>query len=210
MWHMIFNRLKFGIELAFLGFLFLLPIILLLIGTPYHTYGPHHTFFKFAFQKEALPYLAIVIVALSYLVGVFMDFLTHTIFGFCLKKKKDPEEEKKKSTEFVAFLMAAPAALIDELNFKRTQNLLLRIIGFAFLFDAPLFVFWLSKLHISTLAIVAVYVLLNSLAVLSVLLFFRAYKRYGEFRKAAFELCKDKRPVEATGPGPKPPGPREE
>jgi hypothetical protein len=204
-WHMIFNRLKFGVELTFLGFLFLLPIILLLMGTPYHGRTPHHAFFNFAYRKDILPYLAIVIAALSYLVGVFMDFLTHAIFGLCLKKSS--EEEKVQDAAFAGFLKAERAALIEELNYRRTQNLVLRILSFAFLFNAPLIVLFLSNMHVSTLTNVAVFIMLNLLAALSVLLFFKAYKRYNDFRKNVLMHYVEKRLAEATGSGKKLPGP---
>jgi hypothetical protein len=178
---MFIDRLKFGIEITFAGFLYLVPLILFSTGSHYHGHG--------AAQTKYLPYLALGVIALSYLAGVVADAFTHALFGLFLKKAKPAQNSE--DAKLKEFLSNSPPELVSEFNYKRTQNLLLRVCGVALIFDSPSIMVWLLRRGEGIVVAVGALIGLICFGAIVIGLFIRAYKNYDSLRKIWFGIPDD-------------------
>jgi hypothetical protein len=195
-------NIKYGIEKSIVGSFFSIGLLFILFGTL--EMKPFQIMKSFSDIKEGfIPYLAIIFIAISYLLCAAMELLTYSliykvgpkIYSYVKKHKR----WKKASVfvesvggdvdfdDFVRFLQNASHDLLSEYHTQRGQNILFRVMGFAMFFNILCISFWLYKIGEKGHIIWTAIVLLGISG-----LFFYAYKNnrevYRDFRKSAFKI----------------------
>lgn len=203
------HRIKLGIEKIIAGSFFLTGFLFLYFG--YEKYQLRWIEWKLQNLSEntgALPYISVIIIALSYLFGTMMDTL---ILSFVIKsgrhfkrlwrnkvsksKQKwiDSVGDKIDEKKFVLFLQNASDELIREYTRLRGQNILFRVTACGICFLGLCIIYWQMKIEVSLINIIFVFILFFFLTFLSVFAYIENRREYESFRKHAFNIANQKK-----------------
>lgn len=182
-------NIKLGIEKTIVGSFYLFGIyIFLILALKSVKICSLQNELKKTIEPDYLPYISIIIIALSYILGTIADKVLYFFLLFSLKILKKFKlfnrltalGEKNNLAKYVEFLQKASDELIREYTTLTGQSIIFRVLAFAVLFLGGSMIFWFYRINETGYIIITIIgtIVIFSIFIITYILHRREFQRF--------------------------------